>query len=270
MKKLLFGVLVATFVLFTVTAAAGARTPSLKRLAKSVASLQRQVAAQEKTIAALQNRVSDQASTITALRGSKVMALNPFLTITAAGRAGAVNGVAGPNVVLKGVNLQIKSATAEGDSSGLGNLIVGWNDSPNPLPLPFRSGSNNLIVGDNNNFTSSGSFVAGLQNTVSGNEASVLGGQRNIASGQFASVGGGGNNTASGFMASVGGGALNIASGGYASVSGGNSNTASGADASVSGGYTNTASTDSASVSGGQNITQNNNSGWSAGTYHTP
>jgi hypothetical protein len=40
----------------------------------------------------------------------------------------AKNGVAALNIVLQGCNLQIKSTESENDTSGLGNLIVGWDD----------------------------------------------------------------------------------------------------------------------------------------------
>jgi hypothetical protein len=195
------------------------------------------------------------------------MALNPYLSVTSA----AINGVTGPNVVLTGCNLQLKSPTAETDASGLGNLIVGWNDPPpGTLPSPFRSGSNNLIVGTYNNFTSYGGFVAGFLNTVSGAYASISGGGYDTASAAYASISGGARNTASGIYGSVSGGARNTASAADASVSGGYSNTAGGGYASVSGGYSNTAGGGYASVSGGSSLTQGNSDGWSAGSYHTP
>ena len=104
-----------------------------------------------------------------------MLALAPYVSVTQA----KINGVNGPNVVFAGVNVQIRSAVAENDTSGRGNLIVGW-DTPLPtLPAIWRSGSNNLVVGELNNFTSYGCFVAGAINEVSGPYASVSGGEIN-------------------------------------------------------------------------------------------
>ena len=195
MKKLVFGVLIGALALLTA------------KLAKTVAKLQSQVNSQSKTIAslngqlatatstigALQTKVSADSTAITALKSSPVMALDPYVTVSAA----AINGMVGPTVVLQGVNLQVRSTTSEGDTSGLGNLIVGWNDSPSTVPTPFRTGSNNLVVGDVNNFTSYGGFAAGLLSSVTAPYASVSGGSSNTASGYASSVSGGLGITAS-------------------------------------------------------------------------
>ena len=207
MKKLVFGVLIGALALLTLQATAQAATPTLARLAKTVAKLQSQVNSQSKTIAslnsqlatatgtigALQPKVSADSTAITALKSSPVMALDPYVTVSAA----AINGMVGPTVVLQGVNLQVRSTTSEGDTSGLGNLIVGWNDSPSTVPTPFRTGSNNLVVGDVNNFTSYGGFAAGLLSSVTAPYASVSGGSSNTASGYASSVSGGLGITAS-------------------------------------------------------------------------
>jgi uncharacterized coiled-coil protein SlyX len=207
MKKLVFGVLIGALALLTLQATAQAATPTLARLAKTVAKLQSQVNSQSKTIAslngqlatatstigALQTKVSADSTAITALKSSPVMALDPYVTVSAA----AINGMVGPTVVLQGVNLQVRSTTSEGDTSGLGNLIVGWNDSPSTVPTPFRTGSNNLVVGDVNNFTSYGGFAAGLVSSVTAPYASVSGGSSNTASGYASSVSGGLGITAS-------------------------------------------------------------------------
>ena len=99
---------------------------------------------------------------------------------------------------LHGVNLQIVSGSGTTDSAvdGTGNLIVGYNElrpSDND-----RSGSHNLIVGKEHNFSSFGSFVAGRSNIASGQFSSVSGGSSNTASGNYSSVSGGKNRSASG------------------------------------------------------------------------
>ena len=135
--------------------------------------------------------------------------------------------------------------------TGKGNLIVGYNEgSPKS-----KTGLNNLVVGPEHSYTSTGGAVFGNKNTISATSATVTGGSSNTAHGQYASVSGGSQNKASALSASVSGGLKNTASNEIASVSGGQSNEASGKAASVSGGDNNKASALGASVSGGsQNI----------------
>jgi hypothetical protein len=242
-----------TLILFVVLAAvlllpamAGAKTPTLKQLAKTVTTLQKTVKAQAIAIKSIKSTVAAQATTLT--NAAPLLAIAPYVSLNPS----AMNGVKGPNIVFQGANVHVRSTSAEDDTSGLGNLIVGWNPLPlGTLPSPFRSGSNNLVVGADNDFTSYGGFVAGFDNTASGHYASVSGGERNTAGGDWASVSGGWGNTASQQHASVSGGSYNTANGQYASVSGGRFNMASG---------------DGASVSGGKYVTVSVLHGWGAGT----
>jgi len=147
------------------------------------------------------------------------------------------------NVYFSGVNLHIRDGSGTTECvrcNGLGNLIVGY-DELRPAGND-KSGSNNLVVGKRNNYSSYGGFVAGHFNTISGAESSVSGGSQNHASGNYASVSGGSTNHASGHYSSVSGGGTNEASGQYSSVSGGGSNQASGITSSISGGKNNQAS----------------------------
>jgi hypothetical protein len=157
--------------------------------------------------------------------------------------------------------------------NGLGNLIVGYNE-PREIELPpeegtdnsgedpnVRTGSHNVVVGQQHNFSRFGGIVVGVFNTISGDFAAVSGGSNNTASGVSASVSGGGpgadpildpgGNTASGEHASVCGGHHNGASGAASTVCGGAFNGASGEAATVCGGQNNGASNFAASVSGG-------------------
>jgi len=52
-----------------------------------------------------------------------------------------------------------------------GNLIVGWDNAPEDGAV--RSGSNNLVAGDFNNFTSYAGFVVGIANSLSNCYSSV-------------------------------------------------------------------------------------------------
>jgi hypothetical protein len=261
-KKLLLVLCLTAFTgVLLLPAAASASTPTLRQLARTVATLQKKVKAQaatissqSSTIAALSSKVAadeatigGQGSSITALQNSNVMALNAYLSVTAAGGSGAINGVTGPNIVFKGANVQVMSAVSESDTSGTGNLIVGWNDAPSGAPAGYRSGSNNLVCGDDQTFTSYGCFLAGSYNT---------------ASGSLTSINGGLNNTASTPQAVVSGGANNVASGWLSVVSGGNSNHATGMNSAVSGGMANYATNDSSTVSAGHNITNSLQWGW--------
>lgn len=154
-----------------------------------------------------------------------------------------------PTVRFTGVNVQVVDGSdITGPANGLGNLIVGYNETNNISQQ--HTGRMSVIVGFNHTYTANACLVAGVYSTVSADNASVSGGYGNIANGPLASISGGYNNRATGSN-SVSGGMNNTASSGGTSVSGGYGNTASGAWASVSGGYNNTASEFTCSVSGG-------------------
>ncbi len=163
----------------------------------------------------------------------------------------------GNNMVFSGVNVQVKSGSGatNGAINGLGNLIVGYNESSGQI----RTGSHNMIIGMKHTYSSYGGLVAGYRNSITGISSSVSGGQINTASGFNSSISGGNGNETSGDFSSVSGGASNMANGSYSSVSGGTGNTASGSYASVSGGNGNTASGLDSSVSGGLNNTVSGN-----------
>jgi hypothetical protein len=190
------------------------------------------------------------------------------------------------NIYVTGANLNIRSGagTSDATANGLGNLIVGYNEGTGS-----KTGSHNVVIGPNHTYTSTGGFVAGYGNTISGaspsvlggyqntaksdvggngNIAVVVGGQGNIADGLYSTVCGGSYNTASGVNSTVSGGDGNTATGGQSTVSGGESNSASGDRAVVSGGETNNASGMSATVSGGKSRTAINSYNWTAGTYN--
>jgi hypothetical protein len=290
MRKLVVLILIALSGLLLMPAAASASTPTLKSLARTVASLQKQVTTLKAQVTSLQSTATSQAGTLAGLRSvvgadashglqlavsdlqiglgnlsttvaghtatltsdAGVLALEPYVTVTSS----AVNDVNGPNIVFQGCNLQIKSPTSEIDDSGLGNLIVGWDDLPPSPSEGLRAGSNNLVCGSENSFPSHGGFVAGYVNTISG---------------FWASVSGGSANTAGNSCASVSGGLSNAVSSEYGSVGGGDENTASGMYATVSGGEGNTAAASHTTVSGGNSVMESTAYGWSAGgDFHNP
>lgn len=125
-----------------------------------------------------------------------------------------INGVNGPHLLITGVNVHIRSGsqTTEdgGTPRGLGNLIIGYNETDPDVVVP-RNGSHNLVMGQMNGFSSVGGAVLGHMNRITGKYASVLGGEMNIASGTAASALGGTQGTASGYTATVLGGFHNTA-----------------------------------------------------------
>ncbi len=141
-----------------------------------------------------------------------------------------INGLAGPHWIFEGANVHVRSGSGSthpcadarfcAESSGLGNLVVGYNEAI-PSAARLRRGTHNLVVGPEHAYLSSGGFVAGRHNSVWGQSASVAGGAENRAFGENASICGGELNIASGTSASIGGGFENWARGDFSSVSGG-------------------------------------------------
>lgn len=189
-------------------------------------------------------------------------------------QTGEINGLAGPHVVFSDANVHIRSGSGStndgGVPTGLGNLIVGYNEDPSDLGVGERAGSHNLIIGPYHRYERYGGLVAGYRNalgasyasvsggygnTADGNYSSVSGGQYNQTTASYSSVSGGQSNTASGLRSSVTGGKGNEASVDYATVSGGSENSASGNYSSVAGGWSNVASASYACVSGGNGNT---------------
>src|SRR5262249_49290317 len=104
-------------------------------------------------------------------------------------------------VVITGANLRIVNGLGTTETTnGGGNLIVGYNESRQGNPdcsgstgsfcTDTHTGSHNVVVGQQNNFSSFGGLVVGEHNEISGTFASVSGGSSNIASGDSASVSG--------------------------------------------------------------------------------
>jgi hypothetical protein len=183
-------------------------------------------------------------------------------------------------ILFTGVNLQIVNGlgetdgvedgefTIDGDVNGLGNLIVGYNEARDVAS--DKTGSHNLIIGVQHNYSNFGGLVAGGRNNISGPLSSVIGGFNNTASALSSSVCGGDSNEASAEVSSVSGGFGNTASGVTSSVCGGDSNEASGNGSSVSGGFRNTASGLKSSVSGGESRSATDTTNWAAGGLSEP
>jgi hypothetical protein len=176
------------------------------------------------------------------------------------------SGVSGkPTVQVAGANVQIVNGEGKtATTNGAGNLVIGYDE--NKEGKHAQTGSHDLILGEEQTFTSFGGLAGGWGETISApfasvsggrsgsasaENASVSGGINNVANAKYASVSGGSSSTASGEAAAVSGGQENIASAASSSVSGGGQNKASFREASVSGGFVNEASGENASVTGG-------------------
>src|SRR5207244_2154260 len=82
------------------------------------------------------------------------------------------------------------AGATDGPVNGKGNLIVGYDANTGGHA---RTGSHNLVVGDEHTYSSYGGLVTGSHNSVLAPGASVTGGGNNTASAEFASVSGGVN-----------------------------------------------------------------------------
>lgn len=179
-------------------------------------------------------------------------------------------------IYITGANLHVRSGsgTTNGAENGLGNVIVGYNEDYPATTSPtcslgeyvtdtdcttnggvwavsHKSGSHNLVVGAEHNYSRSSGIVAGFRNRINGHNASILGGFANISSNTYATISGGWGNTASGELASVSGGQFNTASGYTGSVSGGGNNEAEGLASWVGSGEHNRAIGAASSIAGG-------------------
>ena len=97
----------------------------------------------------------------------------------------------GNDIAINGANLWITNGLGTtAVVNGLGNLIIGYNESRTPAP-DVRNGSHNLVVGDRQNYSSYGGMLAGYTNSVLAPYAAVSGGENNTASGLNSSVSGG-------------------------------------------------------------------------------
>ncbi len=157
---------------------------------------------QDAAIASLQSTVASQQTTINAL-----MAKLQYVSVS------------GTDMTISGANLHVVSGAGATNAkpNGLGNVIIGYDEARTGNgAVNTRTGSHNLILGTQNNYSSYAGIVAGVNNTVSSGYDTVTGGKNNTASGFYCTVSGGYGNTASGSYAAVGGGSGNAASGLYA------------------------------------------------------
>ncbi len=134
----------------------------------------------QSAVASLQSTVSSQETTINTLTAK-------LQYVTASGHDLTLTG-----------NLHVVSGSGKtnGMPNGLGNVIIGYNEARTSDPYggsgtDTRTGSHNLILGDETNYSSYGGIIAGDRNGAEKPFASVTGGCDNTASGVASSVSGG-------------------------------------------------------------------------------
>jgi len=195
------------------------------------------------------SRIVTLEATVAQLQGDNA-SLQNFLSSVVPYLRGGLDNQGNPAVFFSGVNLHVNNGDAAESTdsiNGLGNLIVGFDESTNlygpffcldPITGEFtdsrdrlvcanatnatyKTGSHNLVVGSFHTYTNSAGIVAGRSNGIAGLGASILGGSRNVAIGDYSAVSGGGRNSALGLVSSVSGGGSNVANGLRSAVSGG-------------------------------------------------
>jgi len=189
------------------------------------------------TVKELQAEIVSLQAQVAALQSSSVQALAPFVSVD----PNPENGVAGPNVVISGVNVHIVNGTRQTATvNGLGNLIIGYDElPPNAVEMQNigRGGSHNLVVGRYNQFgvagfgnlvggewndaASEAGFVVGLYNETSGAFSSISGGVGNWAGSEYSSVCGGEGDWSLGICSVVLGGYYNKEYGSHSVTVGG-------------------------------------------------
>ena len=197
--------------------------------------------------AALQTTASqtDLATTETALTNATTR-ISSLETILQGVTRTIVNG--NPTVTFSGVNVQVvNGAGSTTSTNGLGNLIVGYNESAGS-----QTGSHNIILGHDQTTTSYGAITTGgwnnvlspygvafgSGNTVAGYGSAITGGANSAVGGAYSSITGGCDNTAGILDRGPGWLALCTAAGSVGqTVNGGEGNQAMGPFASITGGY---------------------------------
>jgi hypothetical protein len=224
--------------------------------------VERRIAALEAQIASLRGSIGDIEKALTPLDG-----LQRCVRVI----EGELAGLPGPHLLFTRCNVHVRSGelATDGPVNGLGNLIVGYNegrcsaiDEVGPSPDPSflvpclsdrecgggtcdfgeRTGSHNLVIGQQHEYSSYAGIVGGRANALAAPEAGVTAGHTNRAEGRFSAVHGGVGNRSIGPASTVTGGRLNATHGAHSIVAGGLENDATGSHAAVLGGESNEAS----------------------------
>ena len=163
-------------------------------------------------IADLENLAASQGIAITNLL-NEVQALESevdALTVDVAeaqGRIAAVEGITDsmeltsidgyPSLVVEGVNIHLRNGLGgTSTDNGLGNFVLGYNESRADPADNIRTGSHIVVTGREQNYEGSSGFLGGYQNTLNADYGSILSGFSNEVYGLASAVVGGLFNTA--------------------------------------------------------------------------
>ena len=140
-----------------------AQAGQLKTLEAEVAALQGQVTGLQTQVTALKNAINSTDA-------QNAFALGQFVTVDT---TDTINGLAAPHIIFTGANLHVRDGSGStndggGTPTGLGNLVIGYDEAPSATPAGYRSGAHDLVVGPGHTFNSFGGFVAGDTNAVEG------------------------------------------------------------------------------------------------------
>jgi hypothetical protein len=162
------------------------------------------------------------------------------------------SGIGGkPTIQFDAANVQIVSGTGStGITNGRGNLVIGYDENGGKHE---QTGSHNLILGEEQTFTSYGDILGGGKN-VGNSQSSIVGGRENTTNGPYASAIGGTGNIASGEGSTIDGGRENVTTVAWASTSGGYKNEVKSNYGWIGGGYKNKVNSIAASIFGGKEL----------------
>ena len=227
--------------------------------------LQQQINALSMANSALVSRVSSLETEL-GLANAKIAAIESNSALDLDGLVTVDDSGSHTTVLMTGVNLQVVNGDGSTDSvNGVGNIIVGYNVpgfflEPDPeggfeycsdgqyinqadcefnggvWANSHKSGSHNVIIGDNHNYSQYAGLVVGANNAIRAPNSAVSGGHRNQVTAEHASISGGRDNYATAVFATVAGGFDNWATANFAHVSGGEDNQANATFSSILGG----------------------------------
>jgi len=137
--------------------------------------------------------ISTVSSKVVTLETKAVDIIPGLATYLKIDKTTVLQGVNGPHILITGANVHVRSGSEATDNNaapytGLGNLIIGYNENTMPTPTLVRTGSHNLVGGSMHSFSSYGGMVFGYQNMISGPYANVVGGSVNLAQGTNSTV----------------------------------------------------------------------------------
>lgn len=178
--------LIACATFFALTLGVHAQSAFELNLQKQILSLQIAVTALQKQLASGKTVDTTLQNQVNLIAKNPVLKLAPYVSVDLS----AEDGVTGPNVTFKGVNVHIVDGSGFTDggisekyvkASGLGNLIIGYNVAQRTLATGERGACHMLIMGDDNRYTdnSFAGIVTGGSNYVNGYESFVIGGVNN-------------------------------------------------------------------------------------------